>query len=95
MKKYCSRFPQKTYLIPVNHEQYGNEKWKEITGFDREFSVVYGNYVFVMLDTFAGELDPTENSDGVYTGINIDLLKEVLQNHPDKKIILCAHHMDL
>lgn len=91
VEKYRSRFPVQSFMIPGNHEQYGNEKWKEITGTPREFAVVYGDYVFAMCDTFAGNLDPTENSDGTYTGLNVDFLTEVLNAHPDKKIFLCAH----
>ena len=91
MKEVYPKFPVKPYMIPGNHEQYGNEKWKEITGFDRQYSIVYGDYVFLMCDTFAGNLDPTEHSDGTYTGIDTEFLKSALERHPDKKIILCAH----
>ena len=93
MKKYYTRFPAKTYIIPGNHELYSNEEWIYFTGFPREYSVVYGNYVFVMLDTFAGDLAPKEHSDGVYSGINVELVKDVLARHPDKKVILCTHDL--
>ncbi len=95
MKLYCSKFPAESFLIPGNHELYSEEDWKHFTGFPREFSVVYGNYVFVMLDTFAGDLAPKEHSDGVYLGLNVELIKEVLANHPDKKIILGTHDIDI
>jgi len=91
MKRFFDKLPCKMYMIPGNHEQYGNEDWERITGYPREYVVVYGNFVFIMLDTFGGGLDPKENSDGVYTGINTELVQEVLKDYPDKKIILCAH----
>lgn len=91
VEKYRSRFPVQSFMIPGNHEQYGNEKWKEITGTPREFAVVYGNYVFAMCDTFAGDLDPTRHSDGTYTGLNVTFLQEILAAHPGKKFLLCAH----
>ncbi|MBO5060626.1 MAG: metallophosphoesterase [Clostridia bacterium] len=91
MREIYPKFPVKTYLIPGNHEQYGNEKWKEITEFPRQFSVVYDDYVFLMCDTFGGDLDPTDHSDGTYTGIDTELLKAAIKTHSDKKIILCAH----
>ena len=91
MKEIYPKLPLKAYMIPGNHEQYGNDKWKEITGFDRQFAVVYGDYVFAMCDTFAGDLDPKDHNDGVYSGVDTEFLKEVLKNHPDKKIIICAH----
>ena len=91
VEKYRCRFPAPSFMIPGNHEQYGNDTWKEITGTPREFAVVYGDYVFAMCDTFAGDLDPKEHSDGTYTGLNVAFLREVLENHPDKKIMICAH----
>ena len=91
MKEIYPKFPVKAYMIAGNHEQYGCEKWKEITGFERQYAVVYGEYVFAMCDTFAGALDPTEHSDGKYSGLDVDFLKEVIKNHPDKKIFICAH----
>ena len=93
IKRFYLNFPVKAYMIPGNHEQYGETDWRRITGFPREFVVVYGEYVFVMLDTFAGELDPKEDSDGVYTGINTELVKKVLKKHPEKSIILCMHDL--
>lgn len=93
VKKFVHKLPHKMFMIPGNHEQYGKDDWERITGFPREYSVVYGDKVFVMLDTFAGNLDPREHSDGEYTGISTELLTEVLNNHPDKKIFLCAHDL--
>lgn len=93
VKRFCTQFPTKSYLIPGNHEQYGEEKWEKITGVKREFALVYGDKVFAMCDTFGGDLDPTENSDGTYTGINTEFLKEVLARHKDKKVYLCLHDL--
>jgi predicted phosphodiesterase len=90
---YVPRMPADFYMIPGNHEQYGDKTWQKITGFPREYVILYGEYVFVMLDTFAGELDPTVNHDGCYTGINVELLTAVLRDHPHKKVILCAHDL--
>lgn len=91
VEKYVSEIPTDFFMIPGNHEQYGNERWKKITGRPREYVITYGDTVFVMLDTFAGNLDPSENHDGVYTGINVSLLSEILNNYSDKKVMLCAH----
>ena len=91
--KYRSEMPTDFYMIPGNHEQYGHEDWERITGYPREYSIVWGEVVFVMLDTFGGELDPKENHDGSYTGINVELLKTVIERHHDKKIILCMHDL--
>ena len=95
VKKYVPQMPAPFYMIPGNHEQYGHEDWLRITGKPREYVIVYGDYVLVMLDTFAGELDPKVHSDGCYTGINAELLSAVLEDYPEKKIILCAHDIYL
>ena len=91
--KVLPGLPLRPYLIPGNHEQYGNEKWQEITGFPRQFSLVYGDYVFLMCDTFGGDLDPAEHSDGTYTGLDPVFLREVMEKHPDKQLILCMHDL--
>ena len=63
VKNIASKFPADVpvFYLPGNHEQYGNKAWKKITGNDRFGTVVLGDNVFVMLDTFAGNLDPTGN----------------------------------
>ena len=91
VKMIDGKLPVRMFMIPGNHEQYSNEDWIRITGYPREFVVVYGEYVFLMLDTYAGELDPDYNHDGVYTGVNMEILNAVLEDYPDRKIILCVH----
>ncbi len=93
IEKYRSRFPVPSFMIPGNHEQYGNETWEKLAGTPREFAVVCEDYVFAMCDTFSGNLDPHEHSDGTYTGLNVSFLQEVINRHPDKKMILCAHQI--
>lgn len=95
MKKYFPRLPQPAYIIPGNHEQYGNEDWKRFTGFDRAYTVKTNNAVFVMLDNFSGNLDPKENSDGTYTETDCDAIEKALRENPDKIVIPCAHYFDM
>jgi len=82
-------------MIPGNHEQYGHALWKELTGFERNSYLVCGPILFVLLDTFGGYLDPTEHSDGTYTGANVAQIRELMTRFPDKKVILCAHWFDM
>ena len=93
MDKVYSRFLQKAYVIAGNHEPYSEEDWLSITGFPRKYSIVYGDYVFLMCDTFGGELGPKEQSDGVYTGLDADFLKWALKRYKSKKFILCTHDL--
>ncbi len=93
METVLPQFPVKAYPIPGNHEQYGYDNWHRITGFPREYAVVYGDTVFALCDTFGGDLDPTTHRDGTYTGLNVAFLNEVLRRHPDKRIFLCAHDL--
>lgn len=94
VKNYLRRLPGPAYMIPGNHEQYGVEKWMEITGCPRSYIIEGGNAVFVLLDNFAGNLDPTEHSDGTHTQTNCEMVKYVLEQYPDDLIFLCAHHFD-
>ena len=83
-------------MIAGNHEQYGEEKWQEITGgFHRRDHLVVGDYLFILEDTFGGDLDPAEHSDGTYIGADVAEIKALMAEHPDKKVILCAHWFDV
>ena len=82
-------------MIAGNHEQYGEELWEKITGFCRKDYLVCGPVLFVLLDTFGGDLDPSEHSDGTYVGADVEYITELMARYPDKKVILCAHWFDM
>ena len=93
VKSFLSRLKCKNYyMLPGNHEQYPNEKWKEITGNYRQFSVVIGDVLFIMLDTFSGELDPNYDHDGVYTSPDIGYIQAEMAKYPNLPVVLCAHY---
>ena len=80
-------------MIAGNHEQYGEEKWEEVTeGFRRRDHLVVGDYLCILLDTYAANLDPRVHSDGCYTGVDVDEVRALMAKYPDKRVILCAHH---
>ena len=79
-------------MIAGNHEQYGEAKWREITGHKRQDFAIVGELLCILLDTFAGELDPDYHHDGVYTQADVPFIRACMDAHPDKKVILCAHH---
>lgn len=83
-------------MIAGNHEQYGEEAWERLTGYKRRDHLVCGDILFILCDTFAGNLDPVEHSDGTYVGANVADVKALMARYPDKKVILCAHwfHME-
>jgi len=90
------KLPVKICMIAGNHEQYGPENWKRITGYTRQDVCVCGDFVFVLADTYADGFDPTEHGDGIYTGVaDTAFLTRVADRYPDKKIILSAHYLDL
>ncbi len=82
-------------MIAGNHEQYGEELWHELTGHQRRDHIVIGDVLFILIDTFGANLDPTEHSDGTYCGANVADIKELMAKYPDKKVILCAHWFDI
>ena len=82
-------------MIAGNHEQYGNELWQKLTGFKRRDHLVLGDILFVLSDTYGGDLDPDFHSDGTYVGADVAEIKELMSKYPDKKVILCAHWFDM
>ncbi len=95
--EYVTRFHD--FGIPIgfiagNHEQYGDRLWNELTGYDRKDFVICGNLLFILLDTFGADLDPTEHSDGTFVPADVAYIKALMENYPDKKVVLMAHHFD-
>lgn len=87
--------PCPKYMIAGNHEQYGHENWKRITGHERRTTVPYGDYLFIILDNFGGDLDPTINSDGTYTPSDLTYIREQMAAYPGTKVFLCAHEFNM
>lgn len=97
--KYLSRLKAslpnvKFAMTAGNHEQYGEELWNKFTSFSRNDLIIVDDFVFIILDTFAGNLDPTEHSDGTYTGADVERIKAIMETYPNKKVVLGAHYFD-
>ena len=81
-------------MIPGNHEQYGEDKWRELTGFSRTGEITVGDTLFLLLDTFSGNLDPTDHSDGTYTPVDVEAVRRRLAQSDEPRVVLCAHWFD-
>lgn len=79
-------------MIAGNHEQYGEELWQSLTTHARQEHLTVGDTLFILLDTFGADLDPTEHSDGTYSGADVAYIRAVMDQYPKHKVILCAHH---
>lgn len=80
-------------MIAGNHEQYGNELWETLTGgFKRKDHLVVGGILFILLDNYGVHLDPRVHSDGTYCGVDVEAVRALMAEYPDKRVILCAHH---
>jgi len=95
IKDYASRLKVPYFMSPGNHEQYGNEKWNEIVGNNREDCFTVGGYLIICCDNFAGVLDPDYHSDGIYSPTRLDFVKKAMEEHPGLPVILCAHYFDV
>lgn len=95
IKQYASRLKAPYYLTPGNHEQYGHEIWREITGTLRDDSFVIGGYLFITCDNYGEDLDPDYHSDGTYTSTKLRFIKEQMEEYPDLPVILCGHYFDV
>ena len=89
-----SDLPIEIRMIAGNHEQYGDGKFRALTGYDRHSSCQIGDTLFIFTDTFRGDLDPDHHHDGVYTGIETDFVRGEMEKHGDCRVILCAHWLD-
>ncbi len=96
-EEYVSALPDDIPVVMIagNHEQYSNEQWEDIAGNGRQEYYVLGNNLFLMLDTFRGELDPDYNHDGVYVGVYMKYIHEILKEHGDKDIWLISHYFNM
>lgn len=94
VERFASRLPSPWMMIPGNHEQYSEEKWREITGQSRRGCWATDGWLFILLDSFAADLDPSVHSDGTFTPIDVDFVRAKMAEYPDHRVILCAHHFD-
>ena len=94
-KQFAARLDVPFYMFPGNHEQYGNDTWRAITGGERRGCFTVGGYLFICCDNFAADLDPDVHSDGTYTACDLDFVRACLKQHPAMPAILCAHYFDL
>ena len=102
---YCKRFknecmdrlPVRAYALPGNHDSYPAPLWQKVFGYGRQYSLEFGETVFIMADTFsdtpASKTDPAGGSP--HTKIDEAFLKDCLSRYKNRKIFLCAHHFDI
>lgn len=80
-------------MIAGNHEQYGETLWERLTGgYKRKDHLIMGNILFILLDNYGVHLDPRVHSDGTYCGVDVEWVRSLMAEYPDKRVILCAHH---
>lgn len=94
--EYLSQLPDDLpyFILPGNHEQYSDSEWFEITGNHRSGYMEVGGRLFIFLDNFAGNLDPKENHDGVYTKTDVKYINDLMEKYPQRDVFLIAHHFD-
>lgn len=95
--KYVSALPKDVpvFILPGNHEQFSNEQWKQLTGNERQGSVVVEGNLFIMLDNYNSNLEPNRTGDPQYTPSDVEFIKSELAKNPDcKNVWLVAHHFD-
>ncbi len=93
VKQYFSQLPAgvPVVVIPGNHEQYGNEDWKAITGNDRQSYMVMNNSLFLFLDNYKVEETQTEPSNGTYTKTDVAYINKMMDKYPSCDVYLISH----
>ena len=95
INKWVSQLPDvPKFFLAGNHEQYGNEEWKAITGNDRSGTITLGNNTFVLLDAFAGDLNPTTHADGTYVKLDYAAVQAAVDANPGGNVWVMAHFID-
>ena len=95
IEKYRDSLPDvPMFWLAGNHEQFGEENWQSIVGNSREGYEVIQDYLIIMWDSYGGNLDPTKHHDGVYTPIDTDWVRGLMEQYPDKKVILISHYFN-
>ena len=94
VKHYAKRLKADYYMAPGNHDLYGYESWKKITGTDRDDAFVVGGYLIISCDNFSGVLEPDFHSDGIYTPTKLEFIREKMAEYPEVPVILCGHFFD-
>jgi predicted MPP superfamily phosphohydrolase len=97
MENYVSQLPADVpvFVLAGNHEQFGNAKWKELTGNERQGAMVVKDNLFIMLDNYNSKLEPNRTGDPDYTPTDVAFVKSQLEKYPDcKNVWLVAHHFE-
>lgn len=89
---YLYKLPCPVYTLPGNHDSWNNDVWKSITGYNREYSIIFDDMAFIMLDTF-NSTSPN-GAGAIYKGVNTTFLNNELKKFKNKKIFLFAHYFD-
>ena len=93
MRMYASRLPGGVPVLvgPGNHEQFPEEVWRKITGCPRQSHHVLGDHLFILLDGFRAALGTEYDSSDVYTPMDTDYIRALMEAHPHKYVWLLAH----
>lgn len=93
MRKFASRLPAGVPVLVTagNHEQFPNDVWEKITGNPRQCHAVVGNHTFIMLDGFREALQTTYDSSDVYSPMDVDYIRELMDRYPENHVWLISH----
>ena len=92
--KYASQLPKgiPMFIAAGNHELYSNEQWKAITGNERYGTMILGNDLFIITDSYGAPLEPEFNGGPErYTPVDVDFIKSKIGEYPDKRVWLVSH----
>lgn len=96
MDEYVSQLPNdiSVFIIPGNHEQYSDADWYSLTGNHRQGYRVLGSNLFLFMDNYASNLNPTKHSDGTYSQTDVSYIKEMMNQYPNYNVYIIAHYFD-
>ena len=89
---YASQLAVPIFYVPGNHDPYINEDWKNVVGYNREFSLETDEYYFICLDSFKPTQTGIEVAYNGFDESSLTFLKSEIKKAGTKEIFICSHY---
>lgn len=91
---YLTRLKMPFYVLNGNHDLISDNEWQDLLGYEKNNSLVFGDFVFMCVDSFDGDIDPQNESYGQqYKSPDITWLQDEIAKYQDKNIFILTHYI--
>lgn len=94
INRYFKKLHVPFYILAGNHDLVSDSEWKANFHYLRDYSIVHGDYAFLITDTFNGSQLPEQGYYGQQPSpVNMELLQRNYEKVKDKNIFVIYHGM--